>query len=153
MTSNHSEQARAHRKADAHAWGTDDASISSRVESVCAAWRQDDMPGPISVERIGDGPLHRTRRTDLRTPVIPQPGRSNGNPMLKPMAIGGLDDAHVARWQSFRDQTLARMVPSRTVADRLHGAAQRTGVSPPMRMTSTLIDRGGLTAVLVRAVP
>lgn len=53
MTSNHAEQARARKMADALACGIDDAFISQLVESFYDTVRQDDTLGPIFAERIG----------------------------------------------------------------------------------------------------
>ena len=65
MTSNHAEQVRARKTADALACGIDDAFISQLVESFYDTVRQDDMLGPIFAERIGDWPHHLARMKDF----------------------------------------------------------------------------------------
>jgi len=68
--------------------------------------------------------------------------------MRKHIAIGELDEAHFARWQSLWDQTLARIAPNAAVADRFREAALRIGES---LLTGIKIDRGGLAAISARA--
>jgi hemoglobin len=67
--------------------------------------------------------------------------------MRKHIAIGGLDEAHFARWQSLWNQTLDRIAPNAAVADRFREAA-RIGES---LLTGIKIDRGGLAAISARA--
>jgi hemoglobin len=141
MTSNHAEQARARKMADALACGIDDAFISRLVERFYDTVRQDDMLGPIFAERIGDWPHHLTRMKDFWASIMLESGRFSGNPMRKHIAIGELDEAHFARWQSLWDQTLDRIAPNAAVADRFGEAAQRIGES---LLTGIKIDRGGL---------
>ena len=148
MTSNHAEQARARKMADALACGIDDAFISQLVERFYSTVRQDDMLGPIFAERIGDWPHHLTRMKDFWASIMLESGRFSGNPMRKHIAIGELDEAHFARWQSLWDQTLDRIAPNAAVADRFGEAAQRIGES---LLTGIKIDRGGLAAISARA--
>ena len=148
MTSNHAEQARARKMADALACGIDDAFISQLVESFYDTVRQDDMLGPIFAERIGDWPHHLARMKDFWASIMLESGRFSGNPMRKHIAIGELDEAHFARWQSLWDQTLARIAPNAAVADRFREAALRIGES---LLTGIKIDRGGLAAISARA--
>jgi hemoglobin len=147
MTSNHAEQARALKLADALACGIDDALISRLVESFYDAVRQDDMLGPIFAERIVDWPHHLTRMKDFWASITLESGRLSGNPMRKHIAIGGLDEAHFARWRSLWERTVARMAPNEAVADRFRDTAQRIGES---LLTGIQIDRGGLAAISAR---
>ncbi|CAN5446169.1 truncated hemoglobin [soil metagenome] len=144
MTSNHAEQARSRKMADALACGIDDAFISRLVESFYDTVRQDSMLGPIFAERIEDWPHHLTRMKDFWASIMLESGRFNGNPMRKHIAIGGLDEAHFTRWRSLWDRTLARNAPNAAVADRFREAAQRIGES---LLTGIRIDRGGLAAI------
>lgn len=148
MTSNHAEQARARKTADALACGIDDAFISRLVEDFYDAVRKDDMLGPIFAERIGDWPHHLARMKDFWASVMLESGRFSGNPMRKHVAIGELGEAHFARWQSLWNQTLARIAPNPTVADRFRDAARRIGDS---LLIGIQIDRGGLAAISARA--
>jgi hemoglobin len=144
MTSNHAEQARSRKMADALACGIDDAFISRLVESFYDTVRQDSMLGPIFAERIEDWPHHLTRMKDFWASIMLESGRFNGNPMRKHIAIGGLDEAHFTRWRSLWDRTLARIAPNAAVADRFREAAQRIGES---LLTGIRIDRGGRVPV------
>lgn len=148
MTSPHAEQARVRKMADALACGIDDAFISRLVESFYDTVRKDDMLGPIFAERIGDWPRHLARMKDFWASIMLESGRFSGNPMRKHIAIDGLDEAHFVRWRSLWDQTLARIAPNATVAERFREAAQRIGDS---LLTGIRIDRGGLAAISARA--
>ena len=85
---------------------------------------------------------------DFWASIMLESGRFSGNPMRKHIAIGELDEAHFARWQSLWDQTLDRIAPNAAVADRFGEAAQRIGES---LLTGIKIDRGGLAAISARA--
>ena len=149
MTSNHAEQARARKMADALACGIDDAFISQLVESFYDTVRQDDTLGPIFAERIGDWPHHLTRMKDFWASIMLESGRFSGNPMRKHTAIGGLDAEHFARWQSLWDVTLTRIAPNEEVANRFRDAARRIGES---LLTGIQIERGGLAAISAKVL-
>jgi hemoglobin len=148
MTSNHAEQVRARKTADALACGIDDAFISQLVESFYDTVRQDDMLGPIFAERIGDWPHHLARMKDFWASIMLEAGRFSGSPMRKHIGIGELDETHFARWRSLWDQTLARIAPNAEAADRFRAAAQRIGES---LLTGIQIDRDGLPAISAKA--
>ena len=149
MTSNHAEQARARKMADALACGIDDAFISQLVERFYSTVRQDDMLGPIFAERIGDWPHHLARMKDFWASVMLESGRFSGNPMRKHTAIGGLDAEHFVRWQSLWDVTLTRIAPNEEVANRFRDAARRIGES---LLTGIQIERGGLAAISAKVL-
>ena len=146
--SEHVAQVRARKMADALACGIDDAFISQLVEQFYGAIRADEMLGPIFGAKVSDWPHHLARMKDFWASIMLQSGRFSGNPMRKHIAIGGLDEAHFARWQSLWDQTLARIAPSAAVADRFREAARRIGES---LLIGIRIDRGGLAAISARA--
>lgn len=146
--SEHVAQVRARKMADALACGIDDAFISQLVEQFYGAIRADDMLGPIFGAKVSDWPHHLARMKDFWASIMLESGRFSGNPMRKHIAIGELDEAHFARWQSLWDQTLDRIAPNAAVADRFGEAAQRIGES---LLTGIKIDRGGLAAISARA--
>ena len=146
--SEHVAQVRARKMADALACGIDDTFISQLVEQFYGAIRADDMLGPIFGAKVSDWPHHLARMKDFWASIMLESGRFSGNPMRKHIAIGELDEAHFARWQSLWDQTLARIAPNAAVADRFREAALRIGES---LLTGIKIDRGGLAAISARA--
>lgn len=149
MASNHAALARARKTAEALACGIDEAFISRLVESFYETVRQDEVLGPIFAKQIGDWPHHLARMKDFWASIMLESGRFSGNPMQKHIAIGGLEEAHFARWRLCWDQTLDRIAPSAAVADRFREAAQRIGES---LLTGIRIDRGGLAAISRRAM-
>jgi len=134
--------------ADALACGIDDAFISQLVEQFYGAIRADDMLGPIFGAKVSDWPHHLARMKDFWASIMLESGRFSGNPMRKHMAVGGLDAAHFARWQSLWDATLTQIAPNKQVADRFRDAAQRIGES---LLTGIQIERGGLAAISAKA--
>jgi hemoglobin len=146
--SDHVAQARARKMADALACGIDDAFISKLVEQFYEAIRADDMLGPIFGAKVSDWPHHLARMKDFWASIMLESGRFSGNPMRKHTAIGGLDAAHFARWQTLWDVTLSRIAPSTEVANRFRDAARRIGES---LLTGIQIERGGLAAISARA--
>lgn len=144
----HVAQARARKRADALACGIDDALISQLVESFYAAVRRDEVLGPIFAGHIGDWPRHLARMKDFWASIMIESGRFSGNPMQKHIAVGGLDAAHFARWQSLWDQTLTQIAASPAAAERFREAAQRIGES---LLTGIRINQGGLAAISASA--
>jgi hemoglobin len=144
----HVAQARARKMADALACGIDDAFISQVVEQFYEAVRTDAMLGPIFGAKVIDWPHHLARMRDFWASVMLESGRFSGNPMKKHIAIGRLDAAHFARWQSVWDATLTRIAPNEEVANRFRDAARRIGES---LLTGIKIDRGGLAAISAKA--
>lgn len=149
MASNHAELTRARKMTEALACGIDDAFISRLVESFYETVRQDEVLGPIFAEQIGDWPHHLARMKDFWASIVLESGRFSGNPMQKHIAIGGLEEAHFALWQTLWDQTLDRVTQNVAVADRFREAAQRIGES---LLTGIRIDRDGLAAISRRVM-
>jgi hemoglobin len=146
--SDHVAQARARKMADALALGINEAFISHLVEHFYEAIRADEMLGPIFGAKVSDWPHHLARMKDFWASIMLESGRFSGNPMRKHMAVGGLDAAHFARWQSLWDATLTQIAPNKQVADRFRDAAQRIGES---LLTGIQIERGGLAAISAKA--
>lgn len=146
--SDHVAQARDRKMADALACGIDDAFISHLVEQFYEAIRADKILGPIFGAKVSDWPSHLARMKDFWASIMLESGRFSGNPMRKHVAIGGLDIAHFARWQSLWNATLTEIAPNEQVANRFRDAAQRIGES---LLTGIQIERGGLAAISAKA--
>ena len=146
--SDHAAQTRSRKMTEALACGIDDVFISMLVESFYETVRDDDLLGPIFARHITDWPYHLARMKDFWASIMLESGRFSGNPMRKHMAIGGLDTAHFARWQSLWDVTLTKIAANEQVANRFRDAAQRIGES---LLTGIQIDRGGLVAISAKA--
>lgn len=144
MTTNHAEQVRARKMADALRSGIDDLFISRLVENFYDAIREDALLGPIFAERIADWPHHLARMKDFWASIMLESGRYSGNPMRKHIAIAGLDEMHFARWQALWGETLDGLAPSLAVAERFREAAWRIGESLLMGIR---IQQGGLAAI------
>jgi hemoglobin len=142
--SEHAEQARAHKMAEALACGIDDALISRLVEHFYETIRQDAMLGPIFAQKIADWPHHMARMKAFWASIMLESGRYSGNPMQKHIAIGGLDAVHFERWSALWGLALTEIAPNPQVSDRFRDAAMRIGES---LLTGIEIDRGGLSAL------
>lgn len=91
-------RARQARREEANALGVDDTFVSDLVENFYASIRADDLLGPIFAERIGSWPEHLDRMKAFWRSILFNSGEFSGNPMLKHMAIPGLEERHFARW-------------------------------------------------------
>ena len=134
--------------ADAHACGIDDQLISTLVERFYQVIRMDDRLGPIFAKHVQDWPAHLGRMKAFWASMMIESGRFSGSPMQKHIAIGGLDAAHFAHWQSLWEQTVSQLAPNPMARDRFRQAAQRIGES---LLTAIELERGGLTALSPRS--
>lgn len=89
---------RADKRASAESIGVDAGFISQMVETFYALIKDDKMLGPIFSERIDDWPEHLARMKSFWRSVLHNSGEFSGNPMLKHLAIPGLEFAHFAHW-------------------------------------------------------
>ncbi len=139
----YAERARAKKTAQAHALGINDALISHLVESFYDAIRGDALLGPIFESHVVDWTPHLARMKDFWASVTLESGRFRGNPMLKHMAIGGLDGLHFDRWLVLWNRTLDDVVPNEAAAEVFRAAAERIAGS---LLTGIRIQRDGLVA-------
>lgn len=140
----YAEKARAKKKASALAIGIDDALISSLVEGFYEAVRQDALIGPVFENHVEDWTPHLARMKDFWASVTLESGRFRGNPMLKHIAIGSLEQAHFSRWLVLWEETVAKLVPTQAARDVFLEAARRIANS---LLTGIEIQRGGLEAI------
>ena len=140
----YAERARARKMAQANAIGIDDALISNLVETFYEAIRGDDLLGPIFIAHVKDWTPHLARMKDFWASVTLESGRFRGNPMLKHIAIGGLDNSHFDRWLELWNQTLEDVAPNAAAAQVFREAAGRIADS---LLTGIKVQRGGLDAI------
>ena len=96
-------QKRAEKRAAAEAIGVDSGYIDHLVETFYGKIRGDELLGPIFAERISDWPAHLARMKAFWRSVLHNSGEFSGNPMLKHLAIPGLELRHFAHWLALRD--------------------------------------------------
>lgn len=139
----YAERARAKKIADANAAGIDDVLISNLVEHFYDTVRSDDLLGPIFANHITNWTPHLARMKDFWASVTLESGRFRGNPMLKHIAIGGLDKIHFDRWLMLWNAAIDD-VASIDAAPVFREAAIRIASS---LLTGITINRGGLYAI------
>lgn len=118
------QQKRAEKRAAAEEIGIDAAFIDHLVEAFYAKIREDDLLGPIFVERITDWPPHLARMKAFWRSVLHNSGEFSGNPMLKHLAIPGLELRHFSRWLDLFYETL-REAEGHPTATELVGTRAR----------------------------
>jgi len=121
----YAKQARALKLQQAQAIGIDDALISQLVERFYDALRNDDLLGPIFNAHISDWTAHLGRMKDFWASVTLESGRYHGNPMLKHIAIGGLEPMHFDRWLVVWNRIVEDVTPNTAAAEKFQSAAQR----------------------------
>lgn len=148
-THSYVERARAKKLADATAIGIDDALISRLVERFYDAIRQDELLGPIFAAHVVDWTPHLGRMKDFWASVTLESGRFRGNPMIKHIAVGGLEQAHFDRWLMLWRQTVGSVVPEEAAAELFRSSADRIARS---LLNGIRIHCGGLDALLAPTV-
>ena len=94
----YAQRKRAEKRRAAESIGVDAGYIDHLVESFYGRVRGDDLLGPIFAARIADWPTHLARMKGFWRSVLHNSGEFSGNPMLKHMAIPGLELRHFERW-------------------------------------------------------
>ena len=135
----HIEALRARKKAEAEAVGVDAAHVSAFVDRFYGKIREDALLGPIFAERIADWDHHLGRMKQFWRSVLHASGEFAGNPMLKHIAIPGLEERHFAHWLALFYATLRELEPSgeatRLVGERARMIAESllTGIETQRR--------------------
>ncbi len=114
----------AEKRAAAEEIGIDAAFIDHLVEAFYVKIREDDLLGPIFAERITDWPPHLARMKAFWRSVLHNSGEFSGNPMLKHLAIPGLELRHFSHWLDLFYETL-RKAEGHAAATELVGARAR----------------------------
>lgn len=152
MTHPHALDARARKAEVAAAMRVDDAMISSLVEAFYARVRADALIGPVFADKIADWGPHLARMKDFWSSVAIESGRFRGNPMVKHLAIPGLNQLHFDRWLALFDETLADVAPTPEAAEFFSERAAR--IAESLMLGITLHTRGlGLPARTPSSLP
>ncbi len=131
------------KKQSAEDLGVTASYIDGIVDSFYERVREDDLLGPIFAERIADWPPHLARMKAFWRSVLHNSGEFSGNPMLKHLAIPGLDLTHFSRWLDLFYATLREAEPT-TEATALVG--ERARMIADSLLTAIAMRRDGLTA-------
>ncbi|WP_417614105.1 group III truncated hemoglobin [Parasphingorhabdus sp.] len=144
IEASYAEKARARKMTEALAIGIDDALISDLVERFYASIRTDDLLGPIFMKHVTDWTPHLARMKDFWASVTLESGRFRGNPMMKHIAVGGLDQQHFGRWLQLWEEAVKSVAPSVAATEVFLTAANRIASS---LLTGIQVNRGGLDAI------
>ncbi|MGV3554012.1 MAG: group III truncated hemoglobin [Croceibacterium sp.] len=136
-------QKRAEKRAAAEAIGVDSGYIDHLVETFYGRIRGDELLGPIFAERISDWPAHLARMKAFWRSVLHNSGEFSGNPMLKHLAIPGLELRHFAHWLDLFYATL-REAEAHPQATALVGGRAR--MIADSLLTAIAMRRDGLAA-------
>jgi hemoglobin len=137
----HIEALRARKRSEAEAIGVDADYISSFVERFYGKIREDALLGPIFAERIADWDLHLGRMKGFWRSVLHASGEFNGNPMVKHIAIPGLDERHFAHWLELFYATLREEQPT---DDATQLVAERARMIADSLLTGIETRRNGI---------
>ena len=142
----HIEALRARKQAEAEAIGVDSSYISSFVDRFYGKIREDSLLGPIFAERIVDWDLHLGRMKQFWRSVLHASGEFAGNPMVKHIAIPGLEERHFAHWLELFYATLRDAEPS---DDATRLVAERARMIADSLLTGIETRRSGLESARV----
>jgi hemoglobin len=140
MSHAHTRRAREAKQATAESMGIDPDFISQMVDQFYERVRADPALGPIFDDRIGDWPHHLDRMKAFWRSVLHQSGGFNGNPMLKHIAIPGIERAEFERWLALFDATLGDLAKSSDAAKLIAARARMIASS---LLTGIRIHRDG----------
>lgn len=132
--------AREEKAAQAVAMGITEALISELVDSFYEKIRDDELLGPIFNAKITDWPPHLARMKDFWISIAIESGRFRGNPMVKHLAIPGIERSHFDHWLALFDETLPEVMPNPEACEFLSDRAARIADS---LMTGISIHRDG----------
>lgn len=140
-TRSFAEQKRAEKRAAVEEIGVDASFIDHLVETFYAKIRDDDLLGPIFADRVNDWPSHLARMKAFWRSVLHNSGEFSGNPMLKHLAIPGLELRHFSHWLDLFYETL-REAEGQRAATELVGARAR--MIADSLLTAIAMRRDGL---------
>ena len=135
-------QKRNEKRVAAEEIGVDPAFIDRVVETFYGKIQQDELLGPIFNARVADWPAHLARMKAFWRSVLHNSGEFAGNPMLKHIAIPGLEAGHFAHWLELFYQTL-REAEGNPAATALVGARAR--MIADSLLTGYVMQREGLS--------
>ncbi|KRA84592.1 hypothetical protein ASD76_03615 [Altererythrobacter sp. Root672] len=135
------EALRERKRTEAEAIGVDAEYISSFVERFYGKIRKDELLGPIFAERIGDWAKHLDRMKGFWRSVLHASGEFAGNPMIKHIAIPGLEERHFAHWLQLFYATLREEEPQTEATQEV---ANRARMIADSLLTGIATQRKGL---------
>ena len=139
----HAARKRAEKREAAEEIGVDAGYIDHLVETFYARIRDDEMLGPIFDARVADWPAHLARMKAFWRSVLHNSGEFSGNPMLKHLAIPGLELRHFAHWLELFYATLRDLEPHPEATTLVGGRARMIADS---LLTAIAMRRDGLSA-------
>jgi hemoglobin len=140
----YAETARLQKAAHAQTLGIDDSLVSELVEAFYGRIRAHQVLGPIFAVKVTTWESHLQRMKDFWASIAIESGRFHGNPMLKHMAIPGLEPVHFQMWLALWDETLSITVSNPAAADLFRDRAQRIATS---LQTGIALHNGSLAAL------
>ena len=140
-TREYAAQKRAEKRAAAEEIGVDAAYIDHLVETFYGKIRDDELLGPIFNQRIADWPAHLARMKGFWRSVLHNSGEFAGNPMLKHMAIPGIELRHFSHWLDLFYETLREAEPTSDATALVGGRARMIADS---LLTGITMHRDGL---------
>lgn len=110
-------RARAAKKQAAEDIGVTADYIDRLVDTFYGSVREDELLGPIFDERIADWPAHLARMKAFWRSILHNSGEFSGNPMIKHIAIPGLEERHFAHWLELFYATLRDLEVDRAATE------------------------------------
>jgi hemoglobin len=140
-TREYAAQKRSEKRAAAEEIGVDAGYIDHLVETFYGKIQQDELLGPIFNARIADWPAHLARMKGFWRSVLHNSGEFAGNPMLKHMAIPGIELRHFSHWLDLFYETLREAEPTSDATALVGGRARMIADS---LLTGIVMHRDGL---------
>lgn len=140
VPSPHAEAAREAKRKSAEAIGITPEFVQQLVARFYEKVQADSVLGPVFASRVEDWPVHLARMQAFWESVLHQSGGFRGNPMLKHIAIPGIERAEFERWLQLFTQTLAELDPDPRATGLIAGRARAIADS---LLTGIRIHRDG----------
>lgn len=115
---------RAEKRAWAEEIGVEAGFIDGLVDAFYAKVAADRLLGPIFQRHVTDWPPHLARMKAFWRSILHNSGEFSGNPMLKHIAIPGLEFGHFERWLHLFYQTLRESGAPAAAATLVGGRAR-----------------------------
>ena len=123
--------------------GIEESFIRRLVDDFYAQIREDDLLGPIFMERIQDWPFHLEQMNRFWQSILLGTANFQGNPMLKHIAIPHLDEVHFTRWLNLFYATLRDMTGDEEAIKMVGGKARM--IASSLLNAAYIHQRGALS--------
>lgn len=133
---------RTERRLAAEAIGIDADYIDHFIEAFYGKIRDDALLGPIFAARVAEWPPHLERMKSFWRSVLHNSGEFSGNPMVKHLAIPGLELMHFTRWLDLFYETLKDTDRSTDAAQLV---ATRARMIADSMLTAIVVQREGIS--------